>query len=116
MKPTLSDFYKEERKRVYEPRPDFASRVLGRIASPATAEFGIWDIIAASAKPVVAFALSILLAVLIIEVFIPQLPQRGIVDAFLDAEQLPSESLLYEEDGSPADHDVLQSVMDVEGQ
>src|SRR5215831_15762660 len=101
----LNEFFELERKRVIEPDAYFTQRVMARLNEPATQDFGIWDIVPASTRPVLAIALVLIVCFLAAEVFIPQmpqLPQRGMTELFLATEQNPAESFLYNDTDVPS--------------
>jgi hypothetical protein len=90
MNSELKRFLSAERKRVVEPGPDFASRVVARAASlPARAvQFGenIWDVVPVAARPVFALALGLILAFVVIQGLMPDVPQEGFVTSYLESE------------------------------
>jgi hypothetical protein len=43
--------------------------------------------------------------------FVPQVPQRGFVEAYLDAEQVPGENLLYSEAELPDGQQLFLEMM-----
>src|SRR6516225_4023793 len=103
----LGDFFDVERKRVFEPDAYFTQRVMARLNERVVQEYGIWDIIPTSTRPVLALALMLIVCFVAVDVFIPQLPQRGIVESFLEAEQNPAWSFLYNGTDVPSRQDVL---------
>ena len=107
----LKDFFDAERKRVFVPDPFFVNRVMARLNEGGATEFGIWDIVPSSTRPVLAVALILILCFAGFEAFVPQLPQRGMVEAFLELEQNPAESFLYSESDIPARQDVLEQLI-----
>jgi hypothetical protein len=64
-----------------------------------------------STRPVLALALALILCFLAIELFIPQLPQRGVVESVFESEQSPDESLIYNDTDVPARQVVLQQLI-----
>lgn len=94
MNSKLDEFFKSERTRVFEPGPYFSQRVMARLKE--TRENGIWDGVMAGARPVFALALVLLLAFVAIQLFVPVIPTRGPIDAFMSPDQTESEhSLLF---------------------
>ena len=93
MNSKLDEFFKNERTRVFEPGPYFTQRVMARLKGQR--ENGIWDGVVAGARPVFAIALVVLLAFLAIQLFVPIVPARGPIDAFLSPDQTDGEHLLY---------------------
>jgi hypothetical protein len=93
----LNEFFKSERSRVVEPGPYFTRRVMAGLASriPAQRENAIWDGVMSGARPVFALALVLLLAFLAVQFFVPAIPERGPIDAFLSPDQTDGEHLLY---------------------
>jgi hypothetical protein len=120
---SLKLLFDAERKRVFEPDASFTQRVMDRVDErPAGAtgryiqELGIWDAIPGSTRPVLAFALMLLLCFVGVELFVPQLPQSGMVESFLAPEQSAAESFLYNDTDMPSRQDVLQQLIDAEEQ
>jgi len=112
----LNEFFELERKRVIEPDAYFTQRVMARLNEPATQDFGIWDVVPSSTRPVLAMALVLILCFVAVETFIPQMPQRGMIESFLESEQNPAESFLYNETDVPSRQDVLQQLIEPEDQ
>ena len=52
-----------------------------------------------STRPVLAIALMLILCFVAVEMFVPQVPQRGMVESFLETEQNSEESFLYNDTG-----------------
>lgn len=111
----LKDFFEAERKRVFGPDAFFTQRVMARLNEGIT-DSGIWEIVPGSTRPVLALALLLILCFALVEVFVPQVPQRGIIEAFLEPEQSPAESFLYSESDVPTHQEVLQQVISLEEQ
>jgi hypothetical protein len=97
MNSKMDDFFKNERARVFEPGPYFTQRVMAGIAGRKASlrENGIWDGVMAGARPIFALALVVLLAFLAIQLFVPDIPDRGPIDAFLSPDQTDGEHMLY---------------------
>jgi hypothetical protein len=112
----LGDFFDVERKRVYEPDAYFTQRVMARLNTRVVQECGIWDIIPTSTRPVLALALMLIICFVVVDVFIPQLPQRGMIESFLESEQNPAESFLYSGTDMPSRQDVMQQLIAPEDQ
>jgi len=85
MNSKLDQFFSNERARVIEPDPYFAQRVMARLKARAreTRESGIWEGVRSGAKPVFALVFVLFLAFLAIQLFIPEMPSRGPIDAFM---------------------------------
>jgi hypothetical protein len=112
----LKDFLDQERNRVFEPGPYFTQRVMARLSDSASQETGIWDAISSSTRPVLAIALALILCFVAVETFIPQMPQRGMIESFLEPEQTPAESFLYTGTEVPSRQDVLEQLIAPEDQ
>jgi len=112
----LNEFFELERKRIIEPDTYFTQRVMARLNEPATQDFGIWDIVPSSTRPVLAMALVLILCFVAAEVFIPQMPQRGVIESFLETEQNPTESFLYNDTDVPSRQVVMQQLIEPEDQ
>jgi hypothetical protein len=97
MNSKLDQFFRNERTRIIEPDPFFAQRVMTRWAARAreVRESGIWEGVRSGAKPVFALAVVVFLAFLAIQWFIPEVPARGPIDAFMSTEQSDGEHLIY---------------------
>ena len=96
MNSKLDQFFQNERTRVIEPDPFFAQRVMARVAARLREprENGIWEGVRSGAKPVFALAFVLLLAFLAVQLFIPEMPSRGPIDAFMAPDQ-NGEHLIY---------------------
>ena len=112
----LKDFFDAERKRVFEPDAFFAKRVMVRLDSRPLPDYGIWDVVPGSARPVLAVALMLILCFVLVELFVPQMPQRGMIEAYLESEQNPTDSFLYSEADIPSGQEVLEQVIALEEQ
>jgi hypothetical protein len=112
----LKNFFEAERKRVFEPGAYFAKRVMARLDEGAALEYGIWDIVPSSTRPVLAMALMLILCFAAVEMFVPQMPQSGIVESFLEPDQSPAESFLYNDTDVPSRQDVLDQLISPEDQ
>ena len=113
----LNEFFKRERKRIFEPDAFFTQRVMARIEAGVAnkqasrlRDLDFWEVIPSFARPVLALALMLILCFVIVDLFVPQLPQRGMVESFLAPEQSPSESFLYS-DPDVATQDVLDQLI-----
>jgi hypothetical protein len=87
---------------------------MARLNTARPAENGIWEIISYSARPVLAFALVIILCIALVEVFIPDVPQLGMIETSFESEQAPGESLFYGEDDVPAGEELLEQLIALE--
>jgi len=94
MNPSLKDFFEAEKKRVLTPDPYFHTRVMAGVRETRAREYSIWDVIPGSSRPVFGLALVFLLAFLAVQFFVPQMPERGFMDALLEAEQAPADVLM----------------------
>jgi hypothetical protein len=111
----LKDFFDAERKRIIEPDVFFTHRFMARFDersreknSIGTLEF--WDVVPSSTRPVLAIALVLILCFAAVEVFVPQVPERGMLESILTPEQSPVESFLYT-DTDVASQDLLQQLI-----
>ena len=115
MNPSLKDFFNEEKKRVFTPDPFFHTRVLARLdEGQTTRDFSIWDVVPGSARPVLALALTMLLAFTAVQLFVPVTPEQGFLDALLESEQGSAEAVLYSGQERPADQDFLNQLLGIE--
>ena len=113
----MKKFFESERNRFFEPDAFFTQRVMAQLdAAKKTAhgqDFGFWDILPSSTRPVLALAVVLILCFVVVEIFIPQYPQRGMVESFLAPEQSPVESFLYTDIDVPS-QDLLQQLIEPE--
>jgi hypothetical protein len=107
----LKEFFDSERKRVFTPDPFFTQRVMARLDAPVTSEFGIWDVVPSSTRPVLALGLMLIFGFAAVEMFVPQVPQQGMVESFLAPEQNPAESFLYNDTDIPSRQAVLEQLI-----
>jgi hypothetical protein len=78
-------------------------------------ENGIWEMIPSSVRPVLAIALVLVLCFVAVELFVPAVPQRGMIEASFESEQKPGESLFYgEDDEVPAGQELLEQLIALE--
>src|SRR5262245_36451885 len=118
---SLREFFNAERKKVLTPDAFFTQRVMARLDAgieniPRFRDIGFWDIVPNSTRPVLAIALMLILCFVAVEMFVPQLPQYGMVESFLAPEQTPAESFLYNDTDVPSRQDVLQQLIELEDQ
>ena len=111
----LNEFFKEEKKRVFEPDPYFAKRVMARLQAQPAAETSLWDSILAASRPVMAVALTLVLLLLGVHMFLPVEPRRGMIEAYFASEVSPGESLLYTDSEAPS-HEQLEQLMILENE
>src|SRR5215470_8182268 len=97
----LKNFFESEKSRVFMPDAFFTKRVMARLHG-VHRKLGFWETMPGSTRPVLALALVLILCFLAIELFIPQMPQRGVVESVFEAEQSPDESLIYNDTEVPA--------------
>jgi hypothetical protein len=113
----LKDYFDAERKKVLTPDAFFTQRVMARLDAGIESSTSLfWDFVPSSTRPVLAFALMLILCFVAVEFFVPQLPQRGMVESFLAPEQSPAESFLYNDTDMPSRQDVLQQLIEPEDQ
>lgn len=112
---SMKEFFEAERQRVIQPDPFFARRVMARYESRSAdkrsfQDLGFWDVVPTSSRPVLVVALMLILCFVVVELAVPQLPERGMVESFLAPEQNPAESFLYT-GADFASQDVLQQLI-----
>ena len=106
----LKNFFESEKSKVFTPDAFFTKRVMARLYG-AQRKLGVWEIMPTSTRPVLALALALILCFLAIELFIPQMPERGVVESVFEAEESPDESLIYNDTDVPARQVVLQQLI-----
>ena len=114
MNSQLNEFFKEERKRVFQPDVYFSKRVMARLRELPARETGLWDFVSMATRPVVALALTLVLALFCIQMLVPTEPRRGMVEAYLDREVPAGDSLLYNDFEASPSHEVLEQLMVLE--
>src|ERR1051326_8763889 len=106
----LKNFFESEKSNVFSPDAFFTKRVMARLHN-AHRTFGFWEMMPNSTRPVLALALVLILCFLAIEVFIPQVPQSGVMESLFEADQSPDENLVYDDTDVPARQVVLQQLI-----
>ena len=107
----LRNFFHEEKKRVFLPPPFFTQRILARLnARRLMTESGIWELLPTCARSVFALALMLVVCFLALEMFIPRIPERGLLEAYLEPEESAAESVLYSESEVPAGQDFFELI------
>jgi hypothetical protein len=93
MNSTLNNFFKEERKRVFEPGPYFTQRVMARLAETLPS---IWDVIPRAIRPVMAVSLILLFSVLAVQILVPvDSPGTGPIMAVVGQDLTQAELRLF---------------------
>jgi len=116
----LKDFFEKERQRVFEPDAYFTQRVTARmdelLYSKNAKTYAFWEVVPGSSRPVLVLALMLILCFVAVEMLVPRVPERGMVESFLAPEQSATESFLYNDADVPSRQDVLQQLMALEDQ
>jgi hypothetical protein len=101
MNSTLNNFFKEERKRVFEPGPYFAQRVMARVSQVVPS---IWDAIPRAMRPVMALSLILLFGVLSVQIVLPAETAGtvGPIVAVAGQELTPAEQKFFLDSTGPA--------------
>src|SRR5262245_35965047 len=111
----LKEFFDSERKRAHQPGPFFTSRVMARLNGGRRLENSLWEMIPSSVRPVLVLALVLIIGFVAGEFFVPQVPNRGIVEASFESEQVPGEGILYgEDDEVPNGQELLEQLIVLE--
>ena len=110
----LKEFFDFERGQVHTPDPFFTSRLMARLNTARPLENGVWEFIPGSARSVFAIALVLFLSFVLVEIFVPAVPQFEMVETLLEAEQTPGEGLFYGEDDVPAGQELLEQLIALE--
>ena len=114
MNSELRNLLDQERRRVFEPGAFFAQRVVAHARAQKSADAGIWDIVPAATRPIFALGLTLLLAFLTLETFVPVEPTRNMVEASLEPEQSSFENVLYMDSETPASQELLEQMIVLE--
>ena len=92
MNSSLNDFFKEERKRIFEPGPFFTQRVMARLSERVPS---LWEVVPRAARPVMAVSLMVLFAVLAVQILMPIEPAHGPIEAYLGQDLSARERMLF---------------------
>lgn len=103
-------FVDNERRRIFVPDAAFAKRVIAEIRPINQSAAVVWDFVPRVARPMIAFMACVLLIILGIQFFLPQPPEVGIVDAFLEMDQGPTDQWLYRNAELPEGRDLLVEI------
>jgi hypothetical protein len=110
----LATLAHEERKRVFHPDPFFPQRVMARLKEEAAGEPVVWDFIASATRPIFALGITLLLAFLTLEALVPLEPTRGMIEAFLSADQSAADAALYLDTDAPDRYELEQLLIVLE--
>jgi hypothetical protein len=111
MNSDLNSFFKDERKRVFEPSPFFAQKVMARLRAKPAFQAGVWEFVPGAVRPVFALALMMLFAVLAIQILMPIEPTRGAIEAAVTSDLSPSEVLLFTGAEAPTSSAYIQELI-----
>ena len=103
-------FVAEERRRVFVPDADFARRVLARIQPVARPATVVWEYVPGFARPVVAATALVLLVMSGLQMVSSDIPEQGIVDAYLAEDSTPSDTWLYQDAEVPEGDDLFLEI------
>ena len=103
-------FVESERRRTFVPDPSFVRRVMSEIRTINQSAAAVWDDVPGLARPMIVVITCVLLIILGIQVFLPQPPELGIVDAYLEMDQGPADQWLYRNADLPEGRDLLVEV------
>lgn len=107
-------FIDSERRRTFVPDAFFARRVISEIRPVNQAAAAVWDFVPGFARPMIVVTTLVLLIIFGVQVFLPQRPEVGIVDAYLEMDQGPSDPWLYQGAELPEGRDLLVEISLVE--
>jgi hypothetical protein len=102
MNSILNNFFKEERKRVFEPGPYFTQRVMARVSQAVPS---IWDVIPRATRPIMALSLVLLFGVLSVQIVLPAEPAGtvGPIMAVVGQDLTQAEQKFYLDPTGPSD-------------
>lgn len=103
----LSEFFKAERQRVFEPDCQFQERVLERWSQQTRPQHQMWPNLA---RPILGLALTVLVILIGREASSPVKPTRGIVATYLDTEIPTDQRFLYVETESVPSSQMLEEL------
>ena len=108
------EFVDNERRRTFVPDASFARRVISEIRPVNQSAAAVWDIVPGLARPMITVMTCVLLIILGIQILLPQPPEVGIVDAYLEMDQGPEDQWLYRNAELPDGRDLLVEISLVE--
>jgi hypothetical protein len=111
MNPELNRFFKEEQKRVFEPGPYFAQRVMAQLPAGKPAPAGLWEMVPAAVRPVFGLALVVLFGVLSVQIVVPIEPPRGAIEAYVGQNLTPREQMLFIDAQFPVTQEQYEELM-----
>jgi len=111
---SLNEFYKQERKRVFEPDPYFPQRVMARLKEQSRQESTVWETLLGATRPVLALGLALLFALAGVRFLLPVEPARGLVEAYFSSEVSTGESFLYTDSEATPSREVFEQLMVLE--
>ena len=94
MNSRLNEFFREERKRFFEPGPFFTERLFARLSSERVAPLGVWGWVPGAVRPVLALSLVILFVILTVQIVVPVTPSRAALEPYR-GQGLSGEQLLF---------------------
>ncbi len=107
----LNDFFKKEKKRIFQPDPFFSKRVVAKLQEHRMPDVGIWDVVPAFTRWVLALGLLLMAGLLTFQFMPLQDPQTGVIEALLEAEQTPTDTFLYTGADVPSGHEVFEHMI-----
>jgi len=110
MNELLKQFFRKEREKVFVPSPLFAQRVLSILGKRSSTDAGIWDMVPHAARSVFTLAIGLILCFVVLEMVIPMIPEREMLEAYLESEQSVTETVLYSDSEVPAGQDFLELI------
>ena len=102
MNSSLNNFFKEERKRVFEPGPYFAQRVMAAVSQSVPT---VWDVIPRAMRPIMALSLILLFGVLSVQIILPAEPAGtvGPIMVVVGQDLTQAEQRFYLDPNGPSD-------------
>jgi len=90
----LTELFEQERERVFTPAPGFCGKVMSRVRQEPVQQT-LWENALATGWPMLAAALTCVLAVIGMNVMIPATPSRGLMEIYTELEVPAAHQALY---------------------
>src|SRR5262245_58029881 len=103
----LTELFKREKARIFEPGPRFCQDVMTELERQLPKHRELWDAALVTAWPILAFALAFFLVAVSIQMIAPISPTQGMIESYLDTEISPTETLVYQSAEIPASPEVF---------
>jgi hypothetical protein len=92
---SLTELFKMEQERVFEPGADFTQRVVWRLSQQSGQQQMQWETMMVVTRKMLPVVVTCLLALIGIQLLTPVKPNRGLTQIYVESEVSPVEEHLY---------------------